>query len=83
MSLSRREFFKKAAKTALPLIGGIILLQMGVSCRKNTVQAESEKLSCEGSCSDFCQSSCGYVCSQACDNSCIGTCRGYCDWSGK
>ncbi|MBQ0074249.1 MAG: Cys-Xaa-Xaa-Xaa repeat radical SAM target protein [Prevotella sp.] len=72
---SRREFFKKAAKGALPMIAlatlGPALLS---SCDKEETKKSSSSNTCNG-CSGSCQSSC----SGGCDDACEGVCENGCD----
>lgn len=74
---SRREFFKKAAKGALPILGAIALASM-----PGVVKAAEEapmgcKYGCTTSCYGSCSSHCGFGCSGGCTGSC-GGCRGAC-----
>ena len=77
---SRREFFKKAAKSALPILGAISLsfypifsdaietsreMGCGMGCRNECIAT------CKGSCSMKCVNSCA----AGCDNYCSRTCR--------
>lgn len=66
---SRREFFKKAAKGALPILGAIVLANVPL-----VTKAAESSMDCSGSCSW----GCGRVCSTGCSNSCSGTCSGGC-----
>lgn len=87
---SRREFFKKAAKGALPILGAIALASM-----PGVVKAAEEapmdcQYSCSGGCSGLCYSGCRGTCYgdcntgcknncyTGCTNSCHGTCHGGC-----
>lgn len=84
---SRREFFKRAAKGALPIIGAIILasapsllnaaektpMDCGYSC----------KGSCSGGCDGSCQWGCGGTCKGTCDSGCRTTCTSGCRWSSR
>ncbi len=72
---SRRDFFKKAAKAALPVIGAVVL-----SAVPSIIKAEEEPLICYG-CGGACSYGCGGVCSTGCSNSCSGTCSGGCKGS--
>lgn len=72
---SRREFFKKAAKKALPIIAGVAF--MHTPTISNAV--ETKTTSCPYSCSNSCSGSCGGACSISCQN----TCKGYCDGGCK
>ena len=65
--ISRREFFKGAAKKALPIVGAVVLASM-----PNIANAEVRvPCLCEGSCRAVCASSCTTVCTgckEACKN---------------
>lgn len=94
---SRREFFKKAAKGALPILGAIALANAPVIAKA----AEETPMGCEWGCSgscrysceNTCRSTCENTCNALCDNSCKGycrdscqtgcqnTCKGYCQYS--
>lgn len=86
---SRREFFKKAAKGALPILGAILL--SGVP---NVLNAAEKSLmgcfrqdgcsatcaSCQRYCSGECNVQCRDTCynnsTDNCENSCSGCCKG-------
>lgn len=78
---SRREFFKKAAKGALPILGAIAL-----AGAPGVVKAAEEAMDCNYSCSNSCRGncyggcsgSCGGACSYSCQNTCKGSCQGRC-----
>lgn len=82
---SRREFFKEAAKKALPVIGAIALASSPILAQA----AEKEPMGCTGTCYGMCQGSCKgcqYTCSGTCKNGCTGcqyTCSGTCSNSCK
>ena len=63
---SRREFFKKAAKAALPVVGAAILVNL-----------PSFAQAAESGCGFTCSNSC-YGCSGMCGSSCSGSCKGGC-----
>lgn len=81
---TRRDFFKKAAKTTLPILGAVLLASNPVLAKA----AESEagyctcqgncKGSCSGSCVSNCRVSCGNNCSGGCNYTCGGGCKGSC-----
>lgn len=80
---SRRQFFKEAAKKALPIIGAVALLSNPVIAR--TVENEPmgcSSGSCYGTCSGSCQNSCLGDCEKSClvgcKTSCQGTCKNTC-----
>lgn len=62
---NRREFFKKAAKGALPILGAIAL-----AGAPGVVKAAEEAMDCNYSCS--------YSCSNSCRGNCYGGCSGSC-----
>ena len=76
---SRRDFFKKAAKAALPVIGAIVLSSAPVFAKADTVE-----LGCTGSCYGLCKGGCEgckYTCDGGCKNGCTSckyTCSGGC-----
>ncbi|MDE7401797.1 MAG: Cys-Xaa-Xaa-Xaa repeat radical SAM target protein [Muribaculaceae bacterium] len=72
---SRREFFKKAAKGALPILGAIALANMPLIAKAS----ESGYCTCSGNCSGSCSGSCVSTCRATCGNSCKGTCSYTCD----
>ena len=84
---SRREFFKKAAKAALPVVGAAILSSVPfmnaeavtgcefgctTSCSGGCYQG------CQGSCYGECKSGCKQGCYHGCRNTYDGTCSGGC-----
>lgn len=70
--LSRREFFKKAAKATLPILGAVLLAS-------NPILAEAAEtpMGCMG-CSNGCTATCKGTCSGSCDGSCIDGCKSGC-----
>lgn len=91
---SRREFFKKAAKAALPVVGAVVLSSLPVKEVQAQyycgVAATIDNLDyipayCRGTCSGTCARDCGAICQNSCRNtcegcrdSCYGSCRGSC-----
>ncbi len=77
---SRREFFKKAVKGALPILGAIVLANAPVIAHS----AEDPPMGCTGTCYGGCKNgctSCYTTCSGGCKNSCTScytTCSGSC-----
>lgn len=69
---SRREFFKKAAKAALPVVGAIVLANMPIQQMKATAS-----MSCPSACKDSCAYNCT-GCSSSCEGTCRTTCSGTC-----
>ena len=72
---SRREFFKKAAKAALPVVGAVVLSSLPVE------QALAATGCTYGGCTNYCSGctgSCTGACTGACARSCSGGCSGGC-----
>lgn len=70
---SRREFFKRAAKGALPIIGAIVLANM-----PTVMQADAPAMGCGGSCRSNCTAVCQNTCKGSCDAGCGGSCGASC-----
>ncbi|MCR4827278.1 MAG: Cys-Xaa-Xaa-Xaa repeat radical SAM target protein [Bacteroidales bacterium] len=74
---SRREFFKNAAKKALPILGAIVL-----AGTPNIIHAARKpmgcEIGCENSCTGGCTGSCTYGCQTTCKGTCESTCKGCC-----
>lgn len=69
---SRREFFKKAAKGALPILGAVALASApGLA---NAAESAVE-MGCSTNCNVRC-SGCGTACFKGCSNGCSGGCTG-------
>ncbi|MCQ2340331.1 MAG: Cys-Xaa-Xaa-Xaa repeat radical SAM target protein [Paludibacteraceae bacterium] len=77
---SRREFFKKAAKAALPVVGAVVLSTLPMVSHASTVMGcpsackDSCAYDCTG-CSSCCQGGCKSTCSGTCHNSCSSGCK--------
>lgn len=67
---SRREFFKKAAKAALPVVGAVVLSSLPI------VKSEAAT-----NCWNQCSSNCFVGCDGSCNDSCYGSCKGSCNAS--
>ena len=76
---SRRDFFKKAAKAALPIVGAIVL----ASAPSIVTAAEKEPMGCETTCSGPCKGNCHGQCIDTCRGGCERTCSGRCEGSCK
>lgn len=83
--LSRREFFKKAAKGALPILGAILMASMPSIANAEEKEAtgcmgcaNTCMASCKGSCNGGCKTGCLYECKGGCKSSCRGTCKNSC-----
>lgn len=67
---TRREFFKKAASAALPILGAALLASNPIIANANPTAA----LACP--CSGSCKGSCQYAC-KGCEYTCSGGCKHY------
>lgn len=74
---SRREFFKKAAKGALPIIAATVLAS-APAIVKAAEPASGCQWGCQGSCYGNCNNSCRGYCAQGCTGTCVGSCKGTC-----
>lgn len=86
---SRRDFFKKAAKAALPVIGAIALSAMPNIVKADVVELGCGKYTCSQECKNAC-TSCRYTCQDGCKNACTsckytcdGSCKGTCSGSSR
>lgn len=70
---TRREFFKKAAKTVLPILGSIMLASAPTIVKAK----ESAPQWCRYGCAGFCAGQCYASCMGGCYGSCVG-CVGFC-----
>ena len=80
---SRRDFFKKTLKGALPFLGVLTLSNVPLNLlAKNEWSGECSCIGhCEHSCTADCTNSCRSCeisCSNDCDNGCLGSCHGDC-----
>ena len=71
---SRRDFFKKAAKAALPILGIAVLASNPVVAKA----AETATGCSRDNCSYTCATSCYKNCYGTCDTTCKGGCKGGC-----
>ena len=80
--LSRRDFFKNAAKKALPILA-VVGLGSITPIIANTAEKGLAPTSCSdgcyGGCKDGCYGGCSGTCSRVCNSNCDGTCKGYCN----
>lgn len=74
---SRREFFKKAAKKALPIIGIAMLANSPIFAQSDNLRIMGCKVGCTGGCRTLCEEGC----SHSCNSNCKGSCTGHCDKS--
>lgn len=75
---SRRQFFKKAAKNVLPLLGTIALFNVPLGL---IAQEQTKQGGCNASCSNNCYHNCRTTCRTMCGNNCRGSCQIYCMYS--
>ena len=79
---SRRDFFRNAAKKALPILGAVVLtsIPFGKSNASETPQCYCTSCvgGCDGSCYSTCIGSCQYSCNTTCSNTCMGSCLASC-----
>ncbi len=73
---SRRDFFKKAAKSALPILGAVVLASSPIVSKAAEV-AMGCRYGCSGGCYGGC-SGCGAGCANECVTGCKGTCLEAC-----
>ncbi|MBR3831034.1 MAG: Cys-Xaa-Xaa-Xaa repeat radical SAM target protein [Muribaculaceae bacterium] len=78
---SRRDFFKKAAKSALPILGAVVLASSPIVSKAAT--AMSCDNTCQISCARDCIGGCHYGCKTSCSDSCSGSCKKSCYYSNK
>ncbi|MBQ9212452.1 MAG: Cys-Xaa-Xaa-Xaa repeat radical SAM target protein [Bacteroidales bacterium] len=71
---SRREFFKKAAKAALPILGAVVLS----GAAPQILSAATTPSGCNAGCSNTCSSHCEGTCLSACVQECYTSCRNGC-----
>lgn len=69
---SRRDFFKKAVKASLPILGIAVLVSNPVVAKATQI------MDCNSSCSSSCKGSCTGGCSGRCSGGCSGSCSGSC-----
>ena len=69
---SRREFFKNAAKSALPILGAMFMIKPIVSSAKTSN-------ACNYSCTAWCADNCSGQCKGSCTNACARSCSSYCN----
>jgi len=90
---SRREFFKKAAKGVLPILGAIVLggtplisrAEQSLGCNDGCTAACSRVCAgCTSSChAANCYHSCHNTCSTTCTGTCYRTCSGGCSGNSR
>ena len=73
---SRREFFKNAAKGALPILGMVLLANVPMTTHAADAPMGCARNSCSRQCMDTCRLYCNGTCITNCKN--YG-CKGYCN----
>lgn len=71
---NRREFFKEAARKALPIIGAVALMNNPVIAKA----VENESMGCNSNCQIACANNCYIYCEGSCKEGCYKTCKGTC-----
>lgn len=83
---TRREFFKKAASAALPILGVALLASNPIVAKATEADRCYAGYACTGACSGGCKGSCGGSCtgcSGACKGSCKYSCSGTCSGTSR
>lgn len=79
---SRRQFFKQAAKGALPIIAATVLASAPAIVKAAQTPSNCYSYgcsySCEGGCNDACYGSCKNTCNASCVGGCKSSCKGSC-----
>lgn len=71
---SRRDFFKKAAKGVLPILGAVILANTPTLGQAR----EESPMGCSYNCSSTCQGTCYGTCRTGCQSTCYHGCYSHC-----
>lgn len=74
---SRREFFRRAAKGTLPILGAIVLANVPGVLK---AAAAEQPMGCSA---DGCSHSCSTSCARQCRGTCYSMCRDSCHNSSK
>ena len=74
---SRREFFKQAAKKALPILGVVVLASIPIVTKATETKTTDCNNTCSGSCTGACSGCSGY-CTGGCAGDCTGSCSDAC-----
>lgn len=82
---SRRQFFKKAVKGTLPILGAIALANMPmIANASGNGMASGRCTACQGAnCGITCTAICAGNCSGGCLETCMGSCKNGCHKYGK
>lgn len=80
---SRRDFFKKAGKGILPVLGIMMLSNIpGIVTAAEKTQGGCDS-SCESTCSGGCLTGCHTGCEDGCRGGCTNSCKSSCEGSSK
>ena len=77
---SRREFFKRAAKATLPILGIALLVSNPIASKAMEVSSEC---GCSGNCTGSCTGGCRICCEGTCKDTCKDTCQYRCKGSAR
>ena len=82
---SRREFFKNAAKSVLPILGAVVLSSSLLQSKAAEVLPTGCNNSCYRGCAQSCTGRCMTTCNVSCKNHCRDNCGATCKYtcSGK
>lgn len=69
---SRRDFFRKAAKTALPILGAVALANLPIL--KASAHESNVEMGCDYNCYSTCRGGCLRGCRSGCKMGCKTTC---------
>ena len=80
---SRREFFKKAARKTLPIIGAVALMNSPALARAVNFNSTGCNTGCSGGCRTLCEEGCSHDCNNTCKGSCDTRCNDSCKGSAS
>ena len=80
---SRRDFFKKAGKSILPVLGIVMLSSFPTIVNAAEKTTSGCNANCESTCETGCYTSCHVACGGSCKGGCINSCSGSCKGSSK
>lgn len=75
---SRRQFFKKAAKGVLPILGAVVLSNVPLIANANTTASTGCVDACYASCLTGCVTYCKGKCKAHCQDNCYANCNTSC-----
>lgn len=78
---SRREFFKRVMKVALPAIASIALLSLPLPVEAKVCRGGTCLGTCDSTCKESCHGMCRGTCKAACQDNCSDYCKGGCKFS--